>query len=188
MGEIEIEIRPLQVTDLWQLPGVITGYTTTETYQISKVETEAETAVSLQLVPLKTPNIVTYDHLNKAELARLNDIVATGPSFGAFAKAALVGCVIASLEAWNNSLRVWEFHVVERLRRQGVGRRMMDGLMQTAVAQNARIIVCETQSTNVPAIRAYRKLGFELDAIDLSFYSNEDVSREDIAVFMKRKL
>jgi len=51
-----------------------------------------------------------------------------------------------------------------------------------------RVIVCETQSDNVPAIRIYRRLGFELEAIDLSFYSNEDVLQESIAVFMKRKL
>jgi len=38
----------------------------------------------------------------------------------------------------------------------------------------------------VPAIRAYRRLGFVLDAVDLSFYSNEDVAQENVAVFMKR--
>ena len=62
----------------------------------------------------------------------------------------------------------------------------MERVGETAVAHQLRVIVCETQSSNVPAIRAYRRLGFVLDAVDLSFYSNEDVAQENVAVFMKR--
>lgn len=85
-------------------------------------------------------------------------------------------------------MRVWEFHVAEAWRRQGIGRRLMDGVVETAVAHNLRVIVCETQSSNVPAIRVYRQLGFVLDALDLSFYSNDDLAKNEIAVFMKRYL
>jgi streptothricin acetyltransferase len=182
----EIILRPLQYSDLAHLSRVITGYVTSETYAIEKVENEAETAVSLKLVSLPAPKIITYDHLDEAELARLTAIVVEGLSVGAFVDAQLVGVAISSVEAWNRSLRLWEFHVAELFRGQGIGRQLMERVVETAVAQNLRVIVCETQSSNVPAIRVYRKLGFVLDGIDLSFYSNEDVQKESVAVFMKR--
>lgn len=53
-------------------------------------------------------------------------------------------------------------------------------------------MVCETQNTNVPGIEAYRRLGFELDGVELSYYSNHDTDRDrpgaEVAVFMNRKL
>lgn len=184
----DILLRPLQPTDLPQLPNVITGYTTTEIYAVEKVESETETAVSLQLKTLPTPKTVRYTHLDETEVTRLATAVAEGFSFGAFVGEQLVGVIIGSPEAWNKSLRVWEFHVAEPFHSQGIGRKLMAKVVETAVTHCLRVIVCETQSSNVPAIRAYRKLGFVLDAVDLSFYSNEDVQKEDVAVFMKRYL
>jgi ribosomal protein S18 acetylase RimI-like enzyme len=182
----DVRLKPLRQPDVAQLPTVITGYVTAETYTIHKQESEAETAVSLKLVSLPGPKTYTYDHLDEEELDRLAGIVADGMSVGAFVDGQLVGVAIASAEVWNRSLRVWEFHVVESLRGQGIGRQLMEQMVETAVTHNLRVIVCETQSSNVPAIRAYRKLGFVLDAIDLSFYSNEDGEKESVAVFMKR--
>jgi len=51
-----------------------------------------------------------------------------------------------------------------------------------------RVLVLETQNTNVPAIRFYRKAGFEVEGIDLSYYSNTDITDGEIAIFMKRKI
>jgi len=51
-----------------------------------------------------------------------------------------------------------------------------------------RIIVWETQTTNVPAIRAARRLGFQLESIDISYYTNADYPAGEMAVFMKRRL
>ena len=184
----EIIFERLEQQHLTQLPSVISGYVAAEKYVVQKIETEAKTAVTLKLVPLPTPQTFTYDHLDEEELERLAAIVAEGISVGAFHEGQLVGVAIGSVEAWNRSLRVWEFHVAKSFQKQGIGRRLMEKMMETAVAQNLRVIVCETQSSNVPAIRAYRKLGFAIDAIDLSFYSNEDLQKESVAVFMKRKL
>ena len=183
---VEVYLRQLREPDVAQLPTIVTGYTTDEKYAIHKDETETETAVTLKLVTLPTPRTISYDHLDEEELDRLAVIIAEGTSLGAFADGQLVGVAIAGAEAWNRSLRVWEFHVIESLRGQGIGRQLMEQMVATAVSHNLRVIVCETQSSNVPAIRAYRKLGFVLDAIDLSFYSNEDVKNESVAVFMKR--
>jgi streptothricin acetyltransferase len=49
-----------------------------------------------------------------------------------------------------------------------------------------RAIVCETQNTNVPAIDFYRHIGFTLEGIDLSFYTNDDYLNGEVAIFMKK--
>ncbi|GJM41137.1 MAG: hypothetical protein DHS20C20_14190 [Ardenticatenaceae bacterium] len=184
----DVDIRPFKTQHLPQLPNVITGYVTQESYIVEKQELDEFVLFSLRLSPLPIPKTIAYNHLDEEELARIAEIVAASLSLGAFVAGELVGVALASAESWNRSLRVWEFHVAEPWRGQGIGRRLMDRLVETAVQQNLRIIVCETQSCNVPAIRAYRKLGFVLDGIDLSFYSNEDVQTDNVAIFMKRYL
>jgi ribosomal protein S18 acetylase RimI-like enzyme len=61
-------------------------------------------------------------------------------------------------------------------------------LAARACAAGLRAVVCETQTTNVPAIAFYRQLGFEIDGVDLSYYSNDDASGGEVAIFMKLKL
>lgn len=183
-----VEIRPFLPQHLSQIKNVITGYTTSEIFSVEKVEQASRVTISLRLEQLPAPKKVIYDYLDAAELARLEEMVALGISLGAFNGDELIGVALAKPEEWNRSLRLWEFHVAKPWRGQGIGRRLMNGMLETAVAQNLRVIVCETQSRNVPAIRAYRKLGFVLDGVDLSFYSNEDIQKEDVAIFMKRYL
>ena len=66
------------------------------------------------------------------------------------------------------------------------GGRLMEAVADHARSQHLRMLDCETQSTNIPAIRFYRALDFVLDGIDLSLYSNQDYPDGEIAIFMKR--
>jgi ribosomal protein S18 acetylase RimI-like enzyme len=89
---------------------------------------------------------------------------------------------------WNRSLWLWEFYVAATHRRRGIGRQLMDALAEKARQAGFRVITLETQNTNVPAITFYRSAGFEIEAIDLSLYTNHDVTDGEIAIFMKRKV
>jgi len=64
----------------------------------------------------------------------------------------------------------------------------MSKVIERAMADGFRCIVCETQTTNFPAISFYKKMGFEIDGLDLSYYTNDDVAQEEIAIFMRKKL
>ena len=64
----------------------------------------------------------------------------------------------------------------------------MDRVALHASKAGLRVLVCETQTTNVPAIDFYRSVGFEVDGIDLSYYSNDDVESGEVALFLKRRL
>jgi ribosomal protein S18 acetylase RimI-like enzyme len=96
--------------------------------------------------------------------------------------------LISEVQDWNSSLWVCEFHVAAPYRGQGIGRQMMEWAAQMAQDAGLRTIVCETQNRNANAIQAYRKLGFQLEGIDISYYTNEDYPDQGIAVFMKRRL
>ena len=66
---------------------------------------------------------------------------------------------------------------------------MMSLLAESARAAGLRAIVCEAQNTNVPAIRFYRRLGFRLEGVDVSLYSNEDLQPGgSVAVIMKLRV
>jgi ribosomal protein S18 acetylase RimI-like enzyme len=65
---------------------------------------------------------------------------------------------------------------------------MLQALEQLARDAELRVIGLETQNTNVPAIDAYRRMGFEVEGIDLSFYTNTDTLDGEVAIFMKRML
>ena len=111
-----------------------------------------------------------------------------GFSFSAYDLQQCVGIALAEPRHWNKSLWVWELHVAKTHRRRGIGRRLVEALAQLGYAAGLRTLVCETQNTNVPAMHFYHKIGFNIEGIDLSYYSNDDFPDGEIAIFMKKRL
>lgn len=99
-------------------------------------------------------------------MKRYQQIVKQGSSLGAYDGDELVGLAIAESREWNRSLWVWELGVDREHRRSGIGTKIVEALVHVAKHLNLRIIVCETQNTNVPAIEFYRATGFEMGGID----------------------
>jgi len=183
-----IDIRPfaqLNPDDLYRLA---TGYTSDAKYQVSKTESDQHFALTLELVPLPQPYRKHYDHVDVETLKHYQQVPPFGFSFGAYDGQQCVGLALAEPRSWNKSLWVWELHVAETHRRRGVGRQLVEALAEKARAVGLRTLVCETQNTNVPALRFYRSVGFQIEGIDLSYYSNDDFPDGEIAVFMKRRL
>jgi ribosomal protein S18 acetylase RimI-like enzyme len=183
-----IEIRPLTSLTLADVELVAGEYVSDAYYRVSYTDTGESTLLRLDLVPLEQPVVRKYNHFNEEELQRYAGYFVEGFSFGAYTGEELVGFLIASAQDWNHSLWVWEFHVAATHRRQGIGRRLMECAAEKARASSLRVIVCETQNTNSSAIQAYRRLGFHVEAIDISYYTNQDYPDRDVAVFMKRRL
>ncbi len=179
------EVRALHQDDLKRL---VVGYTSDAKYVVTYVDSEALTTFTLRLVKLDQPLVKHYGHLDADTLQRYAQALTTGYSFGAYDDDLLVGILLAEPHGWNNSMWLWEFHVAGAYRRQGLARQLMDALVAKAKGAGVRIIVWETQTTNVPAIRAARRLGFRLESVDISYYTNADYPDGEMAVFMKRRL
>jgi ribosomal protein S18 acetylase RimI-like enzyme len=182
-----IELRTLEELNAGSL-GLITGYVSEEKYSVQWEDSEVSTTFTLGKTALKPLYVKRYDPPDGELLERYAKAVRSGLSIGAFDGTEQIGLAIAEAEEWNLSLWVWEFHVAEARRGQGVGRLMMEELILRAMNTGLRTIVCETQTTNVPAMDFYRSLGFRVEGIDLSYYGNTDWPDGEVAVFMKRRL
>jgi ribosomal protein S18 acetylase RimI-like enzyme len=183
-----IEIRVLTHMTEADLQRVATGYIAGSKYVVSYADGEDTVSFNLVLTELATPYAsgpYTFDQDTLDYYART---VQTGWSFGAYDNGTCIGVVIAELQVWNKIVMVREFHVAEAYRRQGIGRQLMDRVLARARQAGMRSVVCETQTTNTGAISAYRRLGFRMEAVDISLYSNEDYPDKEVAVFMKHRL
>ena len=183
-----VEIRRMTQLGAALLKDLIVGYTTSAMYVASKEESPEATRIELRLALLEQPVSKVYPALTEATLEHYTAIARQGHAFGAFIEDRCVGLALSEVSLWNASLLVHEFHVAAAHQGQGIGRLLMETLARHAQEQGLRCLVCETQTTNVSAIRFYRAQGFVLDGIDFSYYTNQDLERGEIAVFLKKKL
>jgi len=181
-----IEIKPLHQIDSALLDRLIVGYVSHEAYRVQHSQNAARIDFVLERVALETPYIKHYERTDEETLNFYQSMLPEGFSFGAYEGDICVGLALAARQAWNNSLWVYELHVAETHHRRGVGRSLLEAVM--AQAQASHVVVCETQTTNVPAVDFYQRMGFVLHGIDLSLYSNEDWPDGEVALFMKRRL
>ena len=183
-----IDIRLLTQLNTDDLRSLVTGYTSDAKFQVRKTDSDQQFVLALERVPLPKPYRKRYDHLDAETLNRYQQLPVFGYLFGAYDAEQCVGIALAEPGHWNKSLWVRELHVAETHQRRGVGRQLVEKLAEKARAAGLRVLVCETQNTNVPAMRFYRKVGFHIEGIDLSYYSNDDFPDGEIAVFMKKRL
>lgn len=183
-----VTIQTLTDLDEAVLKRLIVGYTSAYTYTVRWTDTDAFTHFGLELMTLEQPITNRYAHLDEETLTSYQEMLRHRLSLGAFEDGQMVALALAEPEHWNGSLWIREFHVAESHQHRGIGRQLIEAVAEKARSAGLRVLVCETQTTNVPAIRFYRSVGFALEGIDLSYYTNHDWPDGQIAVFMKRKL
>ncbi len=182
---MQIRIDTLERLDTARFAEIADGYRSQHRYAVRKEETDARTAFTVELEELPQPFVKRWPH-EAEELEQYQQAIRDHQlSLGAYAGDLLVGLVIAEPRPWNRSLWVYEFHVHADYRGQGLGRRLMEALIRRAEGAGIHLIVCETQNTNVPAVRFYRRMGFVLEGLDLALYPSEI---EEVALFMKRRV
>jgi ribosomal protein S18 acetylase RimI-like enzyme len=100
----------------------------------------------------------------------------------------LIALLDAQVEVWRRVLKVWNLLVDEQHRRQGIGTKLMQQATEFATKSNCRAISVEAQATNWPALCFYTKLGFDICGVDHHFYTNRDLERKEVALFLYREL
>jgi streptothricin acetyltransferase len=184
-----VQFRALEDMTAYDLAAFLDGgYSSPSRYVVHKTEDPNRIVLTIELIELESPYIKRWAYKDAEEMARYQGFACQPQSIGAYDGGVLVGLTLCESRSWNRTLRIWEFHVAPAHRRHGIGRAMMQAVVQQAVAAGFRAIDLETQNTNVPAIAFYRAVGFELDGIDLSFYTNTDAVDGEVAFFMRRKL
>lgn len=184
-----ITLRPLLGSETGLLADILSGYASAQRYRVTLQESDTETLIRLTLETLPRPYIKDFHgEITSEDLQRYTGIAAQGLSILALEGSQPVGIGIAGAEAWNRTLWIWEFHVLPPYQGQGIGLRMMDALAENGRGAGMRTMRVETQNTNVPAIRFYRRAGFHIESVDTSFYTNHDLESGEVAIFMKRRL
>lgn len=180
-----IDVRPLDKFDTDRFLAIASGYTTSEIYRISRSESTERIVFEMVLETLPQASEFRFPYSDE-DLERYQKATPGSYCLGAFDGDTLVGISLAEPQEWNNTLWVWEFHVAKGYQGQGIGRLMMAELEARARGAGIRAIICETQNTNVPAINFYRAVGFQVEGVDISYYTNEDMlPGRTVAVFMK---
>lgn len=183
-----ISIHPLTQFDPERFRFIVSGYSTNEIYRVTLGESDDLTRFDLTLESLEEMLLFQFP-FSEEDMDRYASLVPAEYCLGVFDEDELVGIALAEPQWWNRTLWVWEFHVAANYRGRGLGKRLMNALVERARTAKLRAVVCETQNTNVPAIRFYRATGFRMEGVDISYYTNEDMSPGGtVAVFMKLRL
>jgi GNAT superfamily N-acetyltransferase len=98
-----------------------------------------------------------------------------------------VGVVATEYQEWNRRAVIWHLYVSPSHRRLGIGGRLLETALQAAREAGARTAWLETSNVNVPAVRAYERLGFRLCGLDTSLYDGTPAEGE-VALFLCRSL
>ena len=101
-------------------------------------------------------------------------------AFGIVEDGTLLAAIEICPEEWSNRLLITELFVGEEIRGQGYGRKLID-LAKTITIQNKyRVLMLETQSSNVNAVDFYLHEGFTLIGFDTCCYTNNDIERREV--------
>jgi ribosomal protein S18 acetylase RimI-like enzyme len=100
----------------------------------------------------------------------------------------LIALLDAEIESWRRALRIWNLLVDQECRRHGIGTELIHRAEEFGVQRRCRAISVETQATNWPALVFYTKMGFEICGVDDHYYTNRDLERKEVALFLYREL
>ncbi len=92
----------------------------------------------------------------------------------------LLAAIEVCPEEWSNRLLITELFVSERIRGQGYGRQLIDLAKKITEDRGYRVLMLETQSSNVNAVDFYLHQGFTLIGFDTCCYTNRDIQRKEV--------
>ncbi|MBI5930101.1 MAG: GNAT family N-acetyltransferase [Chloroflexi bacterium] len=181
-------IRPMLPEDIELLADIRPGFITDTILKIERLGQGLEQGWRLVETKLATPyekgagyDFTPEERQNIAErLAQNNTLmeVAVEKNTGK-----IVGVLDVEEELWRNTVWIWNIMLDVDARGQGIGREMIQHTISWGRRRGLRAILLETQTNNVPACKFYLRMGFQLAGINTAFYTNQDMERDEIALF-----
>ena len=101
-------------------------------------------------------------------------------AFGIVEDGKLLAAIEVNPEEWSNRLLITELFVDKRIRGKGYGKKLINLAKKMTVEKGYRVLMLETQSSNVNAIDFYLSQGFTLIGFDSCCYSNTDMQRKEV--------
>jgi ribosomal protein S18 acetylase RimI-like enzyme len=168
------------------LPRIPSGFTTDAVYHLVRRESDDGVSWDLRLAEGRAFTKV-YDNGNPREW--LDPYFGETPEgrvryIGVERDGAVLGLVTFTESHWNDTIWLMDIRVREEARGEGAGSALMAEMQERARLSGVRGIWLETQINNVPALRFYRKHGFRISGFNDHLYANDDLERQDIALYM----
>lgn len=101
-------------------------------------------------------------------------------AYGIVEDGKLLAAIEVDPEEWSNRLLITELFVDEKIRGQGYGKQLIDLAKEITVKRGYRVLMLETQSSNVNAVDFYLHQGFTLIEFDSCCYTNTDLQRKEV--------
>ena len=101
-------------------------------------------------------------------------------AFGIVEDGKLLAAIEINPEEWSNRLLITELFTDEKIRRKGYGKKLIDLAKKMTLEQGYRVLMLETQSSNVNAVDFYLSQGFTLIGFDSCCYTNTDMQRKEV--------
>lgn len=183
----DVVYRPISLKEARKLPPISSEFSANRVYVLRREESGHEVRWTLQEQEARNPISKAYDS------GRVGDIIS---SYGEDVRpeklrflAAFVGDEAAALAiwqlvAWNDTLWLMDIRTREAERRRRLGTGLLDRLKEVARDEKLRGIMVETQTNNYGAVRFYRKQAFQIAGFNDHLYTNEDVARNDVALYL----
>ena len=175
-----ITLRPLRWPDDRQhLRSLDTSFTTDRIYRVDA------TGLSFRLE--ETPIIPAlqkdYRFADHADGLPALDYVVVAEVAGQVA-----GVAAVTFEEWNRRAVLMHCYIAPAYRGQGIGRALIDNVVEAAHQRDAHCLWLETQNTNYGAIQFYQRVGFTCCGLDLALYDSRGPAAGDTALFFVRYL
>jgi ribosomal protein S18 acetylase RimI-like enzyme len=182
-----ISIREVTLREIRRLPRIPSGYVTDRVFRLAREVGSGEFSWTLREEKLAHPLKKVYDDGDVDDWLESYAETEGASSMkfaGAFDATTLLGLVTWSHSRWNDTLWLADIRVRPERRRSGAGSHLVRRVQAEAAAVSTRGIRLETQITNYPAIKFYRKHGFIPAGVDDHLYSNRDLEKQEVALFM----
>lgn len=117
-----------------------------------------------------------------------NGLAGLGFSYAAVCGTKVQGIIICEPQYWNNTLFIRHLMVAKDFRLNGIGSKLIEECIQRAQMEGFRALTLEVTSKNGAAIDFYKKMHFNIVGLNAGLYSNSDLLKEDVGIFMNRTI
>lgn len=188
----ELHVRPMTSEDVVRLSEIDANFESSLYLDVVKEVDGLNVTWRLIERPLVPPFMCTDYDFDAQERRQVGRRLQAGEGLWLVAELArrgrLTGMVDVQRQAWRKAGWVWNIAIDRAYRGRGLGRALMERVMEWGRCQDLRAIILETQTNNWPACRFYQHLGFQLTGIDDHYYTNQDVTNKEVALFWTYEL
>lgn len=163
----------------WKETALPVSYTSEYYYDISVNKTDDGFIIPVRKMKFDTP--FTHVPEDGEYPDRLyEDWWENAEAYGIVKDGKLMAAIEVCPEEWSNRLLITELFVGEELRGKGYGKKLINLAKDMTVRNNYRVLMLETQSSNVNAVDFYLHEGFTLIGFDSCCYTNRDLERKEV--------